>query len=61
MDEDDLTLIEKLKVAQKNIVVEPDENQSKSAMQQYQEMGYTNVIADYNDGKIIENPTNERS
>tara|TARA_R110001599_G_scaffold348160_1_gene575128 strand:- start:41 stop:2389 length:2349 start_codon:yes stop_codon:yes gene_type:complete len=58
MDEDDLTLIEKLKVAQKNIVVEPDENQSKSAMQQYQEMGYTNVIADYNDGKIIENPTN---
>jgi len=33
----------------------------KSALQQYQEMGYTNFVADYNDGQVIQNPaTGER-
>jgi hypothetical protein len=32
-----------------------------SAVQQYQEMGFTNFIAKYNDGQILENPqTGER-
>ena len=32
-----------------------------SAVQQYQEMGFTNFIAEYNDGQILENPqTGER-
>jgi hypothetical protein len=32
-----------------------------SAAQQYQEMGFTNFIAQYNDGQILENPqTGER-
>jgi len=60
MDDDDLALIEALEAAQANIVVD-DEVQPTTAMQQYQEMGFTNVVADYNDGQIIENPeTSER-
>ena len=60
MDDDDLALIEALEAAQANIVVD-DEVPPATAMQQYQEMGFTNVVADYNDGQIIENPeTSER-
>jgi len=60
MDDDDLALIEALEAAQANIVVD-DEVPPETAMQQYQEMGFTNVVADYNDGQIIENPdTSER-
>ena len=60
MDDDDLALIEALEAAQANIVVD-DEVSPATAMQQYQEMGFTNLVADYNDGQIIENPeTSER-
>ena len=43
-----------IKAAQKELII--DENEPKSALQKYQEMGYTNKVADYNDGQIIENP-----
>ena len=34
---------------------------NKSALQQYADMGFTTLIADYNDGKIMEDPdTSER-
>jgi len=57
MDDDDLALIEALEAAQSQIVVEPEPVGRKSALQQYQEMGYTNFVADYNDGQVIQNPT----
>ena len=57
MDDDDLALIEALEAAQSKIVVEPEPVGRKSALQQYQEMGYTNFVADYNDGQVIQNPT----
>ena len=56
MDDNDLALIEALEAAQKNIVVE-DEVKPETALEQYQGMGFTNFVADYNDGQVIQNPT----
>tara|TARA_R100000541_G_scaffold57973_1_gene68571 strand:- start:85 stop:2427 length:2343 start_codon:yes stop_codon:yes gene_type:complete len=60
MDDNDLALIKALEDAQKNIVVE-DEVKPETALEQYQGMGFTNFVADYNDGQVLQNPeTSER-
>jgi len=60
MNDEDLALIEALEAAQAKIVVD-DESSPATAMQQAEERGFTNVVADYNDGQILQNPeTSER-